>query len=165
MSVSSDELPFDPLQDALVAFTGCIGEALEGICSYSLIIGETYVPFEPDEDDDCDEDGAACSQAWVRVTGIAPDATEGFDGGDCAAMLRVGLEVGVMRCTEAADNGEAPSATQVLGDALQAMEDMKKIYCAAMDCDAFEAISAGTWRPMGPLGMQYGGNWTFTVEV
>lgn len=156
--------PDDPFLTALIGFTGCMGEALEGICSYSLTVGEMYFPFNPDDDDDCDEDDAACEQVWVRVTDITPTATEGWDD-NCAVVLRIGLEVGVLRCIQMPDGGEAATASEVLGYAVQAMQDMKKLFCAAMSCEVWDSIDAGAWSPMGPMGGQYGGTWTFTVEV
>jgi hypothetical protein len=166
--VTSDEVipnPAEALQDALVEFTGCISLAVPDICSYGLTIGESYVPFDPDPDDECNEDDVACSQLWVRVTSVNPDASQGFDGGDCAVVMSVGLEVGVLRCIEVPEGGEAPTATDVLAAALQSMEDMQRIHCAAMGCEVWSSISSGEWIPSGPLGGQYGGIWTFSVEV
>lgn len=154
----------DRLNEALVGFTGCIGEAVEDICSFGLTIGETYVPFDPDPEDDCDADDVACSQVWVRVMGVTPTASEGWDA-DCGSVMRIDIEVGVLRCFEIPEEGEAPSTTDVLAAALQAMTDMNAIYCAAMACEVWESIDAGQWTPSGPLGGQYGGIWTFTVEV
>lgn len=165
--MSSDEIP-DPaaaLNEALVAFTGCIGEALADICSYGLTIGETYVPFDPDPEDDCDEDEVACSQAWVRVMAVQPaHVTESFEG-DCGGVMRLDLEVGVLRCLEIPEGGEAPTATDVLVASMQAMTDMRAIHCAAMACEVWDSIETGQWSPSGPLGGQYGGTWTFSVEV
>lgn len=173
--LGSDEFPSTPadfLNEALVIFTGCIGEALEGICSYGLTIGDSYVPFEPDDDNECTEEDAACSQAWVRVMGVqpAPGAVEGWTG-TCAVSLRISLEVGVLRCIEIPGGGEAPTATDVMAAAMQAMEDMNAIFCAAMSCeredgsDVWGTILVGDWVPTGPQGGQYGGTWTFTVEL
>lgn len=158
--------PADRLNTALVAFTGCIGESLADLCSYGLTIGETYVPFNPDPDDDCDEDEAICSQAWVRVMGVTPTAApESFGGQGCGVELSVELEVGVLRCLDIPEGGEAPTATDVMAASMQAMSDMQTIYCAAMACEVWESIESGSWAPEGPLGGQYGGTWTFTVEV
>jgi hypothetical protein len=160
------ETPADErLQDALIGFTGCIGEALADICSYGLTIGETYVPFDPDPEDDCEDDEAACSQAWVRVTGAQPTAVTDSFGGDCGGVLRIDLEVGVLRCLEIEEGGEAPKAADVLVAAMQAMTDMQAIQCAALSCEVWDAIEVGAWSPSGPLGGQYGGMWTFTVEL
>ncbi len=154
----------DRLNDAMVAFTGCIGNALPDICSYGWTIGETYVPFDPDPEDDCDEDEAACSQLWVRVEAIQPTGQQSWNG-DCASVLVVTLEVGVLRCIPIPEDGEAPTASDVLISAVQSMDDMNAIYCAAMGCEVWASITAGTWQPSGPLGGQYGGIWTFTVEL
>lgn len=161
------ETPVAPpnlLQEALVAFTGCIGEALEDICSYGLTIGETYVPFDPDPEDDCEVEEVLCSQAWVRVANVTPVGSEGWSG-DCGTVMRLDLEVGVLRCVPIEEDGEAPAATDVLLAALQSMEDMQKIYCAAMECEVWNSIESGSWVPSGPLGAQYGGMWSFTVEI
>lgn len=154
----------DHLNEALVGFTGCIGEAFDDICSYGLTIGETYVPFDPDPEDDCDEDDAVCSQVWVRVMDVNPTGSDSWEG-DCATVLRIGIEVGVLRCLDVPEGGEAPTASGVMAAALQAMADMNAIYCAAMDCEVWNSIESGQWSPSGPLGGQYGGTWTFTVEV
>lgn len=154
------------LMNALVQFTSCVGEAPENICSYGLTIGETYVPFDPDDEDECDEEDAACSQVWVRASNIAPlDVSEGWGGSSCSLGLTLDLEVGIIRCIEIANDGEAPTATEVLAAALQSMADMRAILCAALGCEVWDAIDVGQWSPMGPLGGQYGGIWTFTVEL
>lgn len=159
------ETPADHLNIALVAFTGCIGSALEGICSYGLTMGASYVPFNPDPDSECDEDAVACSQAWVRVMGIdIAYSGEGF-GGDCGGTRRLDLEVGVLRCVDIPEGGEAPTETDVMVAAMQAMTDMNALYCAAMSCDVWDSIEAGQWQPDGPRGGQYGGTWVFTVEI
>lgn len=166
----------DAINSRLIGFTGCIGSALEGICSYSLTFGEIYVPFKPDEEDDCDEDTEDdCNQAWVRVTDISVayddkgwDSTPGNgDGceGTCGGTFKFGLEVGVLRCYEIPEEGAAPTATQVMSIAMQSMIDMSMIYQAAMNCEVWESIEAGQWQPEGPLGGQYGGFWNFTVEM
>lgn len=157
----------DRLTNALLEFTGCVGTAFEDICSYGLTIGETYVPFDPDEDDECDPDEAICSQVWVRVTGVqpTPSGVESWGGDSCAMDLTIDLEVGVLRCLDVPDDGEAPTAVQVTAAAMQAMDDMNTIQCSALSCEVWESINIGTWVPLGPLGGQYGGVWTFTVTV
>jgi hypothetical protein len=163
VSITPDAPP-ETLNEALVAFTGCIGESLENICSYGLTIGADYVPFDPDPEDGCDDEEVQCSQAWVRVENIAMvDVTDSFGGADCGGSYQLTLEVGVLRCITIPEDGEAPTATDVLVAALQAMDDMKAIQCAAMSCEVWESISAGQWQPSGPLGGQYGGTWSFTV--
>jgi len=171
MTLSSDEQfdPDDGLIDAIITFTGCIGNALEDVCSYGWTIGESYVPFDEDEenedpDDPCD---VACTQAWVRVMSITPSSVDptSMDGNDCAMMLNLQLEVGILRCIELRQGGEAPTATEVLGYAIQSVNDSRAILRAAMNCEVWDSITAGEWLPQGPLGGQYGGTWTFTVTV
>lgn len=170
MSIGSDEEPVtgaDRLNIALLAFTGCIGEAIEDICSSGLTIGDSYVPFDPDEGEcEDDEDSVYCSQVWVRVDSVTPVSVGvGFDGEDCASTMRLELEVGVLRCFEARPEGEAPTVSEVLAAAVQAMTDMNALYCAAMGCEVWEQINSGSWLPIGPLGGQYGGTWSFSVEI
>ena len=172
MSELPGELPStlaDRLHDALLAFSTCVGMAVPDICSYGLTIGESYVPFNPDPEDDCDEDDVACSQIWVRVEAVSETpGTPGGWGGDCAATLTLDIEVGVLRCLEVPENGEAPTASEMLIASTQAMSDMTDIRCAATSCsDGVWAgpVIVGPWRPLGPLGGQYGGLWTFTVEI
>lgn len=163
--LDADFDPADRINEALAGFTGCIGEALRDLCSYGLTIGETYVPFSPDPEDDCDEDEAMCSQAWVRVMGIRETPAEpGWDG-SCTSGTTIDLEVGVLRCFEIEEEGEAPTATDVLAAAMQAMTDMAAIRCAATSCEVWDALTVGDWQPSGPLGGQYGGTWTFTAEL
>lgn len=168
MTVTPEETtgPAEGLNDALVEFTACVGGAVDDICSYGLTIGETYVPFNPDPDDDCeDDDEVQCSQLWVRVVNSNPVAgsVQSFAGQDCSLLMEINLEVGILRCVEIPEEGEAPTATDVLVAAGQAMTDMKAILCAALSCEVWDSIDVGTWQPVGPLGGQYGGIWTFTV--
>lgn len=156
--------PSDKINDALVEFTGCIGSALPDICSYGLTVGDSYVPFDPDEDEGCEEGEAACSQVWVRVVTISPVSTPSF-GNDCSTVMRLTLEVGVLRCFPVIEEGEAPTTSQVLEAATESIDDMNQIYCAAMNCEVWDAITAGDWNPTGPLGGQYGGIWSFTVDL
>lgn len=171
------------LEDAIVAFTRCIAQAVPDICSYGWTVGEAYVPFNPDENEDCPEDIVQCEQLWVRVENVVPVTINegGFGGDTCAVDLRVNLEVGIMRCFVIPEEGEAPTTSEVLGGALLSMSDMRAIMCAALTCkrpateweqgdaegmvDIWESIELGTWVPLGPLGGQYGGVWTFTVEL
>lgn len=164
-------LPGDSrLNTALVAFTGCVGESLDDLCSYGLTIGETYVPFDQDEDEeDCsDDDGYICSQAWVRVESATAPGNPSWDG-QCATGLQLVLEVGVKRCFQI--EAEAPTASDVMGAALQSMDDMNRILCAALSCEdadgqpVFDSIQSNEWVPMGPLGGEYGGIWIFTVTL
>jgi hypothetical protein len=159
--------PNERLYDAMNEFVGCISGALKDICTVGWTIGEAYVPFDPDEDDDCDVDEAMCSQVWVRVTTLSPSAgsVESFEGDTCALSLNMGLEVGIIRCVDIPEDGDAPTATDVLAAAMQSMADMRAILCAALGCEVWDAIGVGTWSPTGPLGGEYGGIWTFDVEL
>lgn len=167
-TLSSDDVTPDPaerLHEALMDFLTCVGLAVPDICSYGLTIGESYVPFDPDPDDDCEDGEAACSQIWVRVTQVTPtEAPEGW-AGSCAEEMMLGLEVGVIRCLEIPEDGEAPTATDVTTAALRAMSDMQAMKCAALNCEVWDSIEVGGWSPLGPLGGQVGGVLSFTVVI
>lgn len=162
------------LHTALIEFMASIGSALD-ICSYGLIIGDSYVPFDPDEEDEdecVNEDyGFSCEQAWVRVAGVNPiGGVDSFDG-ICGQEMQLQLEVGVLRCLPIPDEGAAPKTTDMLKATLQAMDDMNAMYRGAMavgidgDDDLFDTLEAGDWSPVGPLGGQYGGIWAFTATL
>ena len=172
--MESDYTP-DPagrLHTALLSFTSRVGLALPDICSYGLTVGQSYVPFNPDPEDDCDDEEAMCSQVWVRVVDINEQrGTESWDGGSCAPTLNLTLEVGVLRCFVIPEDGEAPTATEVTAAGLRAMSDMIALRCAALDQsetdDAvdFDSVSAEGWSPSGPSGGQYGGSWLFSASL
>lgn len=158
--------PADALNNAMAEFTGDIGLALEGICSFGWTIGDSYVPFNPDDDNDsCDEEEAVCSQMWVRVVQISPAVQDESWDGSCSLVLQIELEVGVLRCVEIPEGGEAPTESGVLEAAMISMDDMNTIQCAGMSSEAFDSLTLGTWVPLGPSGGQYGGVWSFTAEV
>lgn len=164
MSVSGNEHPpILDLEDAIATFVGCMGEAFPDICSHGLVAGEAYVPFNPDDDEDCGEDDVVCSQVWVRVTGINAVSEENMSGSDCAIDYEIGLEVGVYRCYDVPGDGEAPSATESMACALQALADMKTMQEAAYGCEVWSGINFGQWSPLGPMGGQFGGMWTMTA--
>lgn len=170
MDLGSDEgLPSAvvELQNALIEFTGCIDDALPDICSVGYTLGESYVPFDPDPGTGCKAADVQCSQAWVRTMNIQPKpgGLDGWDGQDCALTLMMDIEVGVLRCLPVKRNGAAPTETDVLVAAMQALTDMRSILCAALNCEVWDAITVGAWNPTGPLGGQHGGTWTFTVEL
>lgn len=155
------------LENAIIEFTGCIDDALPDVCSVGFTLGEGYVPFDPDPEDGCKADDVACSQAWVRAMNVQPKAGSGvgFSGEDCSVTLSLELEVGVLRCIKIPPRGAAPRATDVLVAGMQALTDMNAILCAALGCDVWDSIEIGQWNPNGPLGGQYGGTWTFSVEL
>lgn len=161
----------ETLHNALVDFTNCVGNSVEGVCSFGLTIGENYVPFDPDPDEDCDDEdesaGADCSQLWVRVMDVSekPGQPQGFDGSSCADVMLYQLEVGILRCLHIPEGGEAPTTSEVLNQALQAMTDMNDIRCAALACEVDATLVVGSWTPLGPQGGQHGGVWTFTMEL
>ena len=161
--------PAEELQTALLLFTERVCAPLD-VCAYSLTIGESYVPFNPDEDDEtCDEAEAYCAQAWVRVDMTSFVTSESF-GNQCGGQMSLSLEVGVLRCVETPEDGEAPYASDVAAAALQAMDDMYTIHCAAMeeedpDDELWTDIESVQWTPSGPSGGLVGGIWTFTVTL
>lgn len=158
--------PEQRLMEALTTFAVHIGASLDDVCSYGLTIGEVYVPFRPDPEDECEEDEEYCTQSWVRVMSVQdnPNSNSKGWGGACATTRVLELEVGVTRCLGIEEGGEAPLASEVLAAAWTAMEDMNAIRCAALDSDLWIDIQMGVWTPDGPEGGTYGGRWTVQVE-
>lgn len=157
----------DAVLDALTDFTACIDSSLEDLCSFGLTIGDSYAPFQPDEDDEheCEEDAQCLSQGWVRVDNVGITASKAWDE-TCGAQIEFRIEVGVLRCIEIPEGGEAPTASDVFVAAAQAMDDMLAIQCSAMGCeDIWTSIRAEGWTPVGPLGGQSGGIWMFFVTL
>lgn len=156
------------LHAGLIGIMLSIGSAID-VCSYGLVIGDSYVPFDPDEDECQDDEGddATCEQVWVRVAQVTPTGGVDTFRGMCGQEMQLALEVGVLRCIETPEQGEAPRASDMLAAVLQSMDDMNAIYRGAMgvDDDLFDEIIAGEWTPVGPMGGQYGGIWTFTVTI
>lgn len=178
MTTNSDEvdsgLSSKPatLEDAVLAFTGAIGEAIPDVCTYTLIYGDKYIPFRPDEEEEeAGDDGEPspcenneCDQLWVRVAmvTIAGDVPQSF-GGSCEGLYQLDLEVGIQRCVRVEDDGEAPRANDLMVGAMQMLDDMQAIFKAAMGLEVWDSIDAGAWLPSGPEGGQYGGSWDFTA--
>lgn len=167
----SDVMPepdLNALSAAILEFVGCMATAVPDVCSYGWTVGEQYVPFAPDDDEDCEvnEAGVPCSQLWVRIAGVtpAPGATDGWDG-QCGLQKQVSLEVGVIRCFAVPEDGEAVTATEILQSAMVSVDDMTAIECAAMNCEVWDRITLGEWTPLGPSGGQYGGVWSFTATI
>lgn len=154
-------------QNAVIEMTGCVSDALPDICSVGFTIGESYVPFDPDPGEACKSTEAKCSQAWLRIMNILPKGVStGFGGADCSMSLTADIEVGVLRCIPTPKKGKAPTETDVLVYAMQAFTDANAILCAVTSCDAWDEVPlVGRWNPSGPLGGQYGGIWTFSVEL
>ena len=154
----------DRLLDALTSFLTCMHAAVPDICSSSLIHGESYVPFDPDSDSDCSADDAACSQLWVRISNAAPLLQPGWHPG-CSIEMQMTLEVGVIRCIDIPEGGEAPTETDVFAAAVQSTTDMDALLHAALCCDVWTSLDSPAWSPLGPLGGQFGGTWAFTVTL
>src|SRR5215207_570693 len=96
------------LSTTLEALATCLCAELgePGFCFCGVIIGEDT--YDLSGIGDCEND--ACGQAWIRVTQayMASDLGEqDTDGGNCSLELNVDLDIGVLRCIETPDKGEA----------------------------------------------------------
>jgi hypothetical protein len=117
----------------------------------------------------CEADGK-CGAAWVRMITAYPAVGVGVPADKrpgCGFLLGVDVEIGVIRCLEAGENGNAPEAEVMNAAAMQEIDDMIAIRRAIMCCDALEDIdiSLGNYQPTGPAGMVFGGTWALSLAL
>lgn len=153
------------LSTTLEALATCLcAELGGGFCFCGVIIGEDT--YDLSGIGDCE--GGACGQAWIRVTQayMASDLGEqDTDGNNCSLELNVDLDIGVLRCLETPDRGEANTPEELLAAFRQQNADMLAVRRAVLCCDAVDSrdIILGLWSPQGPAGGIYGGIWTATL--
>ena len=155
----------DSITDSMAALLGCLDLAVPDVCSFGWTVGEAYVPFDPDPDEQCADDDVMCSRVWLRVGGIATDSAGSGFGQTVQGDFSLNLEVGINRCFDIPEGGQAPTASEVLEAAAKSMDDMDRILCAVVNCQAFNDVVPLSWTPDGPLGGIYGGIWNFQVDI
>lgn len=134
------------------------------LCFCGVIIGEDT--YDLSGIGDCESGG--CGQAWVRVTSSYMASELGVqdtDGGNCNLELNVELEIGVLRCLEIPDRGEANTPAELLAAFRQQQADMLAVRRSVLCCDAvdIEDVIMGVFSPIGPQGGLYGGVWTVVL--
>lgn len=151
---------------ALAALAGCVCEELRengDLCFCGITLGDQYISMAGIGD--CED---ACGEAWVRVetvlTGDIPGETQQYPG-DCSTGLSLAVEVGVLRCMKIEEDGEAPSARDLLCAANEQINDMVALKRALLCCEHFDQVIVGSWLPRGPEAGLVGGSWTATVAL
>lgn len=150
----------------LAALAGCVCEKVNAVnetCFCGITLGDQYVSTSGIGD--CEE---ACGEAWVRITGAYPSTVVGqpnFNLDNCGASMGVDIEIGVLRCLEVPEGGEAPTPEQFLEAANVQIKDMIAIRDAVLCCEHFPSYILGAWTPIGPDGGLVGGSWTISVGV
>lgn len=165
---SDGDIEEDPIILAVLGYVECLRDEFAEICAAGWTVGETLVPFVPDDDSECadEDDEGACSYLGLRITGISHNQiTQGWGGACKEGTVQVSLELLIMKCFPTADNGEAPTATEVTASAIESMEDRARAIRAIQCCQSatFEGIQS--WSPVGPSGLQFGGRLLFTISV
>lgn len=158
----------DPIIMGVLGYVECLRDEFPEICAAGWTVGETLVPFAPDEDAECedeDEEGM-CSYLGLRIAGINYESGSVGWGGQCVpGSATISLELVIMRCFPTADNGEAPTATEVTASAIESMEDRARAANAIQCCPSGEFLGIQSWSPMGPSGLQFGGRLMFSIRV
>lgn len=157
------------LSTSLEGLAACLCAELQAmaapfVCFCGVIIGEDT--YDLSGIGDCEDN--ACGQAWIRVTQayMASDLGEqDVDGNNCSLELNVDLDIGILRCLEVPEKGEANTPEELLAAFRQQNEDMLAIRRAVLCCDAIDTrdVILGLWTPQGPQGGIYGGIWTATL--
>lgn len=109
---------------------------------------------------DCTNDG----MAWVRLALSYPSVSLGVadtSPGIRGKMLGIDVEIGMVRSYEADQYGHIDD-TEYARMAVQAGDDMMAIRKVIACCDALDESDfiLGTYQPIGPTGLVYGGAFT-----
>jgi hypothetical protein len=140
------------------------GEESHGLCFCGVMPGEVVAA---DAGWNCDD---LCGMAWTRLESSYPATSLGEFQGDentCGTFLGLDIELGVLRCVEGGDNGEAPEAAEWERATELQLGDMVAMRRAVQCCPALEEIDflLGTYSPIGPQGLVAGGIWTVSVLI
>jgi hypothetical protein len=135
----------------------------DNMCFCGVIAGTAAVhDFWPD----CTNDG----MAWVRLAlaypstalGIA-DQTPGAKG----KMVGLDIEIGLVRSYEVDEQDGSINAAEYARMMVQSGDDMMAMRKVISCCPALNErdFILGTWTPIGPTGLVYGGAWTLFSQV
>lgn len=150
------------IQDTLEQLAAClcaqiITDGSPGVCFCGVVPGESVAL---DYQGDCDD---VCGMAWVRLTSVYPATVMGtpsVEPNNCAMGLGFDLELGVVRCSSLPDDqGNPPSAADLLGDTTLQVADMFSMRAAILCCGQASDWLLGLYTPIGPEGGVVGGTW------
>lgn len=166
--------PTDTLYEREHRILDLLSARLDGfdvpVCRAFLAPGQ-QVPW----DTCCECPSGSEGQAWVAVERMYPVAP--FPQQDAGAQrchpteYAADIVVGILRCAHTVDDqGNAPAAAVVTGDAAKVARDRKIILdtllCDFLDDDADPGtFRLGAWTPLGPGGGCVGGSWSATIAV
>ena len=167
------EAPVDWLFPRQQQILDAITDRLDGfdvpVCRAFLAPG-AQVPW-----DTCCECGSGSEgQAWVAVERMYP--ANGLDQDASAQRCHpngyaADLVAGILRCAHTVDDqGVAPEAAVVTGDAAKVARDRKilrdALLCGFVGEDGEPGeFRLGFWQPLGPGGGCVGGSWTATIAI
>lgn len=128
-------------------------------CFCGVIPGDAAVG---DYAGDC---STACGMAWVRLMTVYPATVVGVPNeaaGNCSATIGLEIEVGILRCLSIPEDGEPPSAGELLAVTDLQTRDAMSIWRAITCCDAINVRDSilSAYQPMGPMGGLVGGAYT-----
>lgn len=135
-------------------------------CFCGIVAGDTAIG---DYAGECEEEGT-CGMAWVRLTTAYPATGVGVvseEVGNCSSTLGYELEVGILRCFPVNDDGNPPTAAEMLAAAEQQHADLLTMHRAIFCCSAVSSKDSivSTYTPSGPLGGLYGGTMTVMLAL
>lgn len=155
-------------QDAIEKIATCLCAALEAaggptLCFCGVLAGEAV---SADYGGPC---GDACGMAWVRFTNAYPSTVLGAqhtEAGNCATMLGLDVELGVLRCISPGDDsGNPPTPAQWLAATQLATSDMMAMRSALVCCGFGNDLIVGMYTPIGPQGGLVGGAFQAALQV
>jgi hypothetical protein len=106
----------------------------------------------------------------VRLVASYPSTIVGQQNNEvdnCGKGFGFDIEVGVLRCVNIPDEGEALDPDEMLVAANQQTDDMLSMQKAIMCCDSLNNVdfTVGVYVPAGPDGGVLGGTWSLSVLV
>jgi hypothetical protein len=132
------------------------------MCFCGVIAGQAAVH---DLWPDCTHDG----MAWVRLALSYPSLALGIQDqspGVNRKFVGVDIEIGMVRSYEVESDGSITDTEQARM-VLQSTDDMMAMRHVIACCDTLQErdFILGTWTPIGPTGLVYGGAWTLYSQV
>lgn len=147
--------------ETMIALQQCVCEeitkrGLPSVCFCGVVPGATPV-----------FDFAEEGMAWVRLANSFPAVA--FPSQDqtlrsCGSPLAYQLEVGIVRCVEVNEDGEAPTLEQQFEATRLQMADMEAMRYAIQCCLPNASKILGNYTPYGPQGAAVGGWWNLYTD-
>lgn len=137
---------------------------LPGVCFCGVLPGSSVAL---DYVNSCTD--ATCGMAWVRLVSATPGGLSSdllTQTNNCETGLRLNVEVGIVRCSPSPDDeGNPPSAEDMLAATELQIDDMMLMRRAITCCVDSHDYLLGSYSPFGPEGGAVGGFWTVQILV